>query len=197
MESNQQIFNHLIGDITSLKAENEKLKAENETLKESVYDPYGSGQTCAELLKHYRDEMDIIQKLEDDDWVLEDIACVSPYIETLKAENEKLKRVGKRVERANGRVNIMLSLMADYYGYRHLHNPMDPDMEWYEGDLTLGETVGDYPVYDFINGDRQEITDFFTTLWVMMKETPCQERLSKVIMDDRFWFKYSDIPFCL
>jgi len=198
MESNQQIFNHLIGDITSLKAEIEKLKAVNETLKESVYDPYGSNQTCAEILRHYRDEMDIIQKLDDDDWVLEDISCVAPYIETLKAENEKLKTDRMRVERANGRVNMMLSLMADYYGYRHLHNPMDPDMEWYEGDLTLAETVGpDCPVYDFINGDRQEIAVFFTTLWVMMEETPCQKRLSKIIIDDDFWLKYSHVPFCL
>jgi len=203
MESNQQIFNHLIGDITSLKAEietlkaeNETLKAENETLKESVYDPYGSNQTCAEILRHYRDEMDIIQKLEDDDWVLEDIACVSPYIETLKAENEKLKTDRMRVERANGRVNMMLSLMAHYYGYRHLHNPLDPDMEWYDGDLTLGETVGDCPVYDFINGDIEERTNFFTALWVMMEETPCQKRLSKIIIDDDFWLKYAHYPFC-
>jgi FtsZ-binding cell division protein ZapB len=199
MESNQQIFNHLIGDITSLKAEIETLKAENETLKESVYDPYGSNQTCAEILRHYRDEMDIIQKLDDDDWMLEDISCVAPYIETLKAENEKLKE-NVVDDCAIMNANIMLSFLAHLFGYRHLHNPLDPNTVVGKPNtcLSVEDRVGDMPVFDFIRGVRREVNDFYIALWIRMGKLQIIKPITKTIYDDNFYDTIAEnVPFDL
>jgi len=64
-------------------------EAENKKLKRQLSDPYGGNQTCAELLQNYRDEMNIIEKIDEG---LEDISLVAPYIKRLKDENEKLRK---------------------------------------------------------------------------------------------------------
>lgn len=65
-----------------------------EKLKAQLSDPYGGNQTCAELLQNYRDEMNIIEKIDEDE-CLEDISLVAPYIKRLKHENDTLKALVK------------------------------------------------------------------------------------------------------
>tara|TARA_R100000654_G_scaffold15245_2_gene32444 strand:+ start:118 stop:594 length:477 start_codon:yes stop_codon:yes gene_type:complete len=136
-----------------LKAENEKLtdplyalyritklQEENEKLKRQLSDPYGGNQTCAELLQNYRDEMTIIEKLDEDE-CLEDISLVAPYIEKLKAEIDKLEEYKRKVE------CVWVDLYtADKHGsdigWKGIARATNYDeeqakkiyVEWYEGD---------------------------------------------------------------
>ena len=73
-----------------MKKEIVSLKAKVEELEEEVYDPIGSGETCASLLQNYRDEMDDLIKVIDEEDI-SDIVEVKDVIISLKKENEKLK----------------------------------------------------------------------------------------------------------
>ena len=77
--------------IAGHEEEIEKLKKENEKLEELAYDYIDGGKTCASVLKNYRDEMNIIQKLDEDESELEDIVCVAPYIKKLKEQIKNYK----------------------------------------------------------------------------------------------------------
>ena len=77
--------------IAGHEEEIEKLKKENEKLEELAYDYIDGGKTCASILKNYRDEMNIIQKLDEDESELEDIVCVAPYIKKLKEQIKNYK----------------------------------------------------------------------------------------------------------
>ena len=77
--------------IAGHEEEIEKLKKENEKLEELADDYIDGGKTCASILKNYRDEMNIIQKLDEDESELEDIVCVAPYIKKLKEQIKNYK----------------------------------------------------------------------------------------------------------
>ena len=84
-------FIELQEDFAEELGNNLKLKKENEKLEELAYDYIDGGKTCASVLKNYRDEMNIIQKLDEDESELEDIVCVAPYIKKLKEQIKNYK----------------------------------------------------------------------------------------------------------
>jgi len=81
----------------------------------------------------------------------------------LVAENKRLKAVEDQVPN----LNIQLSKLAEYFKYEEF-----PDDQMLDASVEDG-CFGDYdfPVYDFINGDKDYIVDFYIHSTRMMEDT--------------------------